>query len=123
MFIEKKGTDYELPKIDSDELKIQVIPQASLFLQSFPNPARDKCYIPFMLKEEADVTVTIYNILGQKVKTIEAGYKQAGFYTTEGAALSWDLQNDNGQRVANGIYFIKLTAGKFSATKTMVKEK
>ena len=75
-----------------------------------------------MLKEEADVTVTIYNILGQELTTIEAGRKKAGFYTTQETAISWDLQNDKGQKVANGLYFIKLTAGKFSATKTMVKE-
>ena len=87
MFIEDSGTDYELPSIDSDKIEIRVIPQASLLLQNFPNPAKDKCYIPFMLKEPADVTVEIYNILGQKVKTIEAGHKQAGFYTTQETAI------------------------------------
>ena len=73
-----------------------------------------------MLKEEADVTVTIYNILGQEVKTIEAGHKKAGFYTTQETAIQWDLQNDSNQRVAKGIYFIRLTAGKFSGVKQMV---
>ena len=120
MFIEKKGTDYELPSIDSDELKIRVVPQASLLLQNFPNPARDKCYIPFMLKEEADVIVIIYNILGQKVQTIEAGYKKAGLYIAKEKALACPLRNDRGDKLSQGLYFIRLTAGEYSGKGRLV---
>jgi hypothetical protein len=44
----------------------------------------------------SNVTVDIYNILGQKVKTIEAGPKKAGFYTTKEKALFWEMKNDSG---------------------------
>jgi flagellar hook assembly protein FlgD len=64
--------------------------------------------------------VDIYNILGQKVRTIEAGHKQAGSYTNENSALSWDLRNDRGDKLSQGLYFINLRAGKYSGTQRLV---
>jgi flagellar hook assembly protein FlgD len=91
-----------------------------MLLQSFPNPAKDLCYIPFKLSEDAEVTVEVYNILGQRVKEINVGYKRAGLYITKETALFWNLTNDKGQKVAKELYFIKLKAGGFTATKAMV---
>jgi flagellar hook assembly protein FlgD len=65
------------------------------------------------------VSLTVYNILGQKVKRIDAGYKKAGFYTEKDKALFWNLRNDRGERVSKGLYFVRFTAGKFSATSPM----
>ena len=56
------------------------------------------------------------------MKTIEAGYLKAGLYINSQKALSYSLMNDRGDKLSQGLYFIRLTAGKFSATKTMVKE-
>ena len=56
----------------------------------------------------------------QKVKTIEAGQRKAGFYTTKDMAIYWDMKNDSGQNVAKGLYFYQLKAGKFTATKSLV---
>ncbi|MEK9148633.1 MAG: T9SS type A sorting domain-containing protein, partial [Candidatus Desantisbacteria bacterium] len=95
------------------------IPIVSELLQSYPNPANNGCYIPFKLSSDSEVTVNIYNILGQKVKTIDAGPKNKGSYTKQDRAIFWDLKNNSGQKVSSGLYFIKLSAGSFSATKPL----
>jgi len=61
------------------------------------------------------VRLTIYNILGQKVRTLvyedqEAGYK----------SVNWDGKDDLGKDVATGIYFYKIKAGEFTQSKKMV---
>ncbi|MEK9149627.1 MAG: dockerin type I domain-containing protein, partial [Candidatus Desantisbacteria bacterium] len=119
-FIEK---DNVVPEINSDEAKIEVIPLVSILLQSFPNPSKDFCWIPFKLSEDAEVTVDLYNILGQKVKTIEAGYKKAGLYITKEKALSYNLRNDKGDKLSQGLYFITLKAGKYSGKGRLVIQK
>ncbi|MEK9149926.1 MAG: hypothetical protein AAB267_07775, partial [Candidatus Desantisbacteria bacterium] len=81
------------------------------------------CYIPFKLSEGAEVVVEVYNILGQKVKTIEAGYKKAGLYITKDKALSYNLRNDRGDKLSQGLYFISLKAGKYSGNGRLVIQK
>jgi hypothetical protein len=102
-----------------DESKLPP-PKESQLLQSYPNPTRDGCWIPFKLAEDSEVVAEVYNILGQKVKTIEAGQRKAGSYTQKDRAIFWDLKNDVEQDVANGLYFIKFSGGKFSSTKSLV---
>jgi len=95
----------------------------SALLQSYPNPANNGCYIPFKLKVGSEkLEVRIYNILGQKVRTIEAGQRKAGSYTEakQDSAIFWDMKNNYGQKVAKGLYFYQLKAGNFKATKAMV---
>jgi len=117
LFIEK---DYVVPEITPDEGKIEVIPLSSILLQSYPNPSSDSCYIPFKLSEDADVLLEVYNILGQKVRTIEAGYKKAGLYITKEKALFYDARNDRGDKLSQGLYFISLKAGKYSGRQRLV---
>ena len=117
LFIEKGNV---VPEITPNDGKIEVIPSVSILLQSYPNPAKDLCYIPFKLSEDAEVTVEVYNITGQKVKTIEAGYKKAGLYIAKEKALSYSLQNDRGDKLSQGLYFINLRAGKYSGAGRLV---
>ncbi|MFH0774719.1 MAG: T9SS type A sorting domain-containing protein, partial [bacterium] len=117
LFIEK---DYVVPEITPDEGKIEVIPSISILLQSYPNPSSDSCYIPFKLSEDADVLLEVYNILGQKVKTIDAGYKKAGLYITKEKAILYDTRNDRGDKLSQGLYFISLKAGKYSGRQRLV---
>jgi hypothetical protein len=96
-------------------------PTVSELLQSYPNPADNGCYIPFKLSADSNqVSVEIYNILGQKVRTIEVGQRKAGCYTTKDRAIYWDMKNNSGQGVANGLYLYQLKAGEFVAVKSMV---
>jgi flagellar hook assembly protein FlgD len=62
--------------------------------------------------------IQIFNILGQKVMTIERGIHDARRYT-----VRWDGINENGVRVASGVYFYRLLAGDHVSTKKMVMVK
>ncbi|MEW6680383.1 MAG: cohesin domain-containing protein [bacterium] len=114
--------------VKETELEVMVEPLGpppySALFQSVPNPARDRVFIPFQLAEGGETKLTIYNILGQVVREIGPEYKSMGYYTLKNKkALSWDLKNNAGQKVANGLYFYKLSSGKFSKVKSMVISK
>ncbi|MBU1345239.1 MAG: T9SS type A sorting domain-containing protein, partial [Proteobacteria bacterium] len=96
-------------------------PSVSELLQSFPNPANNGCYIPFKLSADSnELIVEIYNILGQRVKTIEAGPTKAGSYTKKDRAIFYDVRNDRGDKLSQGLYFISLKAGKYSGRQRLV---
>jgi len=116
-FIDCEGNTFKIQETYDQE---PLAPSVSELLQSFPNPANNGCYIPFKLSAESNVTVEVYNILGQKVRTIDAGPRKADFYTKQEKALFWNLTNDQGQKVASGLYFYQIKAGEFKATKAMV---
>ncbi|MEW6481983.1 MAG: T9SS type A sorting domain-containing protein, partial [bacterium] len=78
------------------------------------------CYIPFKLSKDSNVSLEIYNILGQRVRTIELGQKPKGSYTQKQRAIPFDLKNDLDQPLSSGLYFYKLKADNFSAIKSMV---
>ncbi|MEW6481435.1 MAG: PKD domain-containing protein [bacterium] len=99
-----------------------IIPEKTELLSSFPNPAKDGVWIPFNLAKDANVEVNIFNILGQKIRTIKVGQRKGGQYTQakEGSAIFWDLKNNASQKVSKGLYFYKMKADDFSAIKSMV---
>ncbi|MEW6104004.1 MAG: T9SS type A sorting domain-containing protein, partial [bacterium] len=98
-----------------------IIPN-TILLPSFPNPTNNSAWIPFKLAEDNYVSLSIYNILGQKVRTIDVGFRKKGSYTKakEGSAIFFDLKNNQGEKLSSGLYYYKLNAGKFSDTKAMV---
>ena len=100
-------------------------PAYSALFQSVPNPAREGVWIPYQLAEGAEVEIRVYNILGQVVKNIDIGYKPKRFYKSleQNSTARWDLTNNSNQKVANGLYFYQLKAGKFSDTKAMAISK
>lgn len=83
--------------------------------QNYPNPFNPETNIEFQVPRASQVDIEIYNILGRKVKTLVAGYKEAGFYTTH-----WDGTNENGAAVPSGVYFYRMTAGDYTVAKKMV---
>lgn len=82
--------------------------------QNYPNPFNASTMISYSLKSDADVTLKIYNILGQEVKTLLEKHQPAGTYT-----VTWDGKDSKGNDVASGIYFYQIKAGEFSAKKKM----
>jgi hypothetical protein len=110
----------------SEPIEIEVkrlTPSTSTLGQSFPNPSKNGCWIPFQLRVDSDeCIVNIYNIVGQRIKTIDVGAREAGYYTEAkpGSAIFWDQRNDSGDRVAVGLYFYRLKSGEFSDTKALV---
>jgi len=93
-------------------------PEEFVLLQNSPNPLRlqghlsssTRIYYWIRSKESfVDVDLTIYNLVGQKVVTLVKERKSSGYYQAV-----WEGKNDTGNPVPNGIYFFRLTAGKFS---------
>jgi len=72
------------------------------------------------LANPAEVTIRIYNIKGELVRTINLGHKQAGFYMSKDKATHWDGQNSAGEAISSGIYFYQIQASNFSATRKMI---
>ena len=99
---------------------LNLIPHRSLLLQNYPNPFNPETWIPYQLQESADVVIRIYNAQGRLVRTLDLGGRSAGFYLNRTNAGYWDGHNDAGEKVASGIYFYRLRAGNFSATRRML---
>ena len=99
---------------------VSVIPAETMLLPNYPNPFNPETWIPYQLAQDADVTLTIYDVKGQVVRILTLGHQPAGTYTGRTRAAYWDGRNSQGERVASGVYFYKLTAEEFTATRKML---
>ena len=99
---------------------VKFTPETTALLPNFPNPFNPDTWIPYQLKESANVVIRIYNVSGQLVRILDTGYRQPGFYIDKMDAAYWDGRNEPGERVASGVYFYQLQSGKFSATRKML---
>ena len=95
----------------------------SALLANYPNPFNPETWIPYQLSKDAEVTVSIYSVNGSLVRTLDLGHRAAGMYQSRSRAAYWDGRNAFGERVASGLYFYKLTAGDFTATRKMLIRK
>jgi hypothetical protein len=91
------------------------LPKVNSLAQNFPNPFNPSTTIKFDLKDKGFVTLKVYNVAGELVRTLVNGMKDAGAYT-----IPWNGMNDRGGAVASGIYFYKMETKDFSQTKKMV---
>ena len=71
--------------------------------QNYPNPFNSETFINFRLKQKSNVTLTIFNSLGQPIKTLVKGERAAGQYQTK-----WDGTDEFNRQIVSGIYFYKL---------------
>jgi hypothetical protein len=99
---------------DSSKAIFKVRPKQFSLFQNYPNPFNPQTNIRYDIPLELNVTITIYSTLGEKIWEMENHY-EAGSYT-----LMWDGKNSSGKDVASGIYFYKLIAGNYHATRKMV---
>ena len=83
--------------------------------QNFPNPFNPGTAIKYELPKMSEVSLKIYNILGQEVKTLINGKKPAGYHK-----VTWDGRNNLGIKVSSGLYIYRIKAGEFIDTKKMV---
>ncbi len=90
-------------------------PGAYRLAQNYPNPFNPVTTIKFDIREKGLVTLRIYNVAGQLVRTLVNGELDAGSY-----AEDWNGLNDEGAKVASGVYFYRLEAGVFESVKKMV---
>ncbi|MBN1349963.1 T9SS type A sorting domain-containing protein [candidate division KSB1 bacterium] len=83
--------------------------------QNYPNPFNPQTTIRFQLRTAGQAELIVYNQLGQKIRTLVAGDKTAGYHQA-----TWDGRDDAGHRAASGICLAKLKAGDFVAVRKMV---
>ena len=99
----------------SPEAEPVALPGRIELSQNYPNPFNASCIIHYSLPKAGIVDLAIYSITGKHVKTLEHRSKSAGSY-----AISWDGTNDEGKRVASGVYILSLKSGRVGISKRMV---
>jgi hypothetical protein len=83
--------------------------------QNCPNPFNPTTEIAYALPEAAEISLEIFNVLGQRVRTLINGHQSAGWHR-----VSWDSCDEENQALPSGVYFYRLTAGDFSESKKML---
>lgn len=96
--------------VERGRFTVTVLPTEYGLTQNYPNPFNPETEIAFSLPEGAQVTLTVYNVLGQVMEILVDGQMDAGHHT-----VYW-----NGTNVASGIYFYRMHANDYSDTKRMV---
>jgi hypothetical protein len=93
----------------------EVSPKAYLLSSNYPNPFNHSTNIRYEIPIPGWVKIEIYNILGQKVKTLVDDHKPAGRYMME-----WKGVDDRNETISSGIYFYRMSVHDFAETKKMV---
>jgi len=100
---------WELVEVDRPEME-ESVPTVTALSQSYPNPFNAAAVITYELAVTSNVTLEIYNLLGEKVATLIDERQDPGQ-----KSVVWDAS-----RVSSGLYFYKLTAGDFTETRRMM---
>jgi hypothetical protein len=91
------------------------IPTEFALHENYPNPFNPTTTLRFDLPEVSDITLTIYNMLGQKVRTFNYQNTSAGYHS-----VTWNATNDYGDPVGAGVYLYQLRANQYVKTRKMV---
>jgi len=101
-----------LPATGSNEYDIPLFTELK---GNYPNPFNPVTRIDFALQQSGETRLDIFNIKGEKIRTLVNNYLENGYYS-----YKWNGRDDNNNVTASGIYFYKLKRGNFSATKKML---
>jgi hypothetical protein len=99
------GDDHENPSA----------PQTFSLFQNQPNPFNPETQISYCLPRAGQVNLTVYNVLGRRIKTLFDGHQTPGIHS-----VAWDGRDENGLTSSSGIYFYRLQADGFDQTKRMI---
>jgi hypothetical protein len=86
------------------EEAVQVVPLAFELQNPYPNPFNPETTIPYSINKLTDVELSIYNALGQKVRTLVNGQVLPGSYS-----MVWNASDDAGNPVGTGVYYCRLS--------------
>jgi hypothetical protein len=107
-------------KITLGNISIREIPTSYALQNNYPNPFNPTTTIKYQIPENAHVRLVVYNMLGQRVRTIVDQPQEAGYYSVQ-----WDGKNNYGVSVSSGIYVYRISAvrdgqaGSFITSKKM----
>ena len=113
--------NYDLPKVwwvfitGGTEISNDVISNRTVLYQNIPNPFNPETYIKFYLKDAGYVSLEIFNIKGQRVKTLVSDDLSAGEYN-----FIWNGKDDNENQVASGVYIYNLRTKGISEKKKAI---
>ena len=91
------------------------LPKDFALFQNYPNPFNPSTIIHYALPKISNVTVAIYNSIGQKVSTLVNQKQSAGNYS-----VNWNGVDNYGNYVSSGVYFYQIKAGDFVQTRKMM---
>lgn len=84
-------------------------------LNIYPNPFNPSTNIKFVIPERGEVSLCVYNQLGQKVRTLMNEMKDVGEYS-----IPWKGNDDSGKQVVSGVYFIQMIAGSICKSQKII---
>ncbi|MDI6740714.1 MAG: FlgD immunoglobulin-like domain containing protein [Candidatus Edwardsbacteria bacterium] len=90
------------------------VPAVTMLEQNKPNPFSDRTVIGYQLAQAGPVKLTVYNVLGQQMRTLMNDVKPAGRYR-----INWSGDGDNGKNLPNGLYFYRLVAAGMQCTRKL----
>jgi hypothetical protein len=105
--------DAEFMQQHEEELPEQ--PTDYELVQNFPNPFNGSTIISYQLENGADVNLAVYNLLAQKVKQLQQGWQESGFYQ-----VRWDARDDQNVELGTGVYILRLETSNFTSTRKMI---
>ncbi|MEE9270852.1 MAG: FG-GAP-like repeat-containing protein [Candidatus Krumholzibacteria bacterium] len=94
-----------------------ILSRPSYLGQNFPNPFNPSTTIQYWIAKQGPVTLTVYNVAGQQVKTLVKALQRPA---TRGHIVRWDGRNESGEHVASGVYFYRLVTSNFIQTRKLV---
>jgi hypothetical protein len=94
-----------------ERLLLTAMPQRTALLSPYPNPFNPETWIPFALAAPSQVSLSIYDMKGTRVRQINLGYREPGVYDVPAQAARWDGRNALGESVGSGVYIAELQAG------------
>lgn len=97
------------------ELDVTPLPSDLNLVQNFPNPFNMGTTIDFSLRQTSEVHFEIFNVLGQRVKTLVDETLEPGNYRT-----TWDGTDECNEPVSSGVYFYRIQTGQIAKTKKMI---
>jgi immune inhibitor A len=100
---------------DVEDEQTESSPNSFSLKQNYPNPFNPHTRIEYWIPKRSHIKVEIFNVLGEKIKTLVDGEKERGLHT-----VNWDGASQQGVPVANGIYLYQLQADEFVNTNKMV---
>ena len=92
-----------------------VLPSQFVLYQNYPNPFNPVTTLRYDLPEDANVNITIYDMMGRQVSTLVSSHQSAGY-----KSLQWNATNDKGVPVSAGIYLYMIQAGEFRKMRKMI---
>jgi hypothetical protein len=100
---------------NGNQEELKVAPSSTKLLGNYPNPFNPSTTIRYVLGEETNVSVKVYNMLGQEVATLVNGVQKAGEQS-----VVWHGTNNFGQAVSSGLYLYRIQAGNVVLSEKML---